>query len=54
MERADDSIQFAAVQFFFEEVHDTRVYREVLPRFMSAKDYAQYTGKSAPGKASKS
>jgi hypothetical protein len=49
----DESVEFAAINFFFEEIRDTKVYREVLPRFMNPKDYAQYTGQGAPGKTPK-
>jgi hypothetical protein len=46
----DESVQTAVVNFFFENIEDTRAYREVLPRFMSRADYLQYTGQRAPGK----
>ena len=54
VEHKDDSVQFAAINFFFEEIQDTKVYREVLPRFMTAKDYDQYTGHGAPDTPKKS
>ena len=46
----DESVQMAVINFFFENIKDTRAYREVLPRFMSSADYAQYTGRRVPQK----
>ncbi len=38
----DDSVQSAAI-YFFMSIEDTRLYREVLPQFMSPEEYKQST-----------
>jgi hypothetical protein len=43
-----DEVQFAVTAFFFEQIEDTRLYRTVLPTFMSVKEYRQFCGLDAP------
>jgi len=46
-----EDVQFAAITFFFEGITDTRLYRTILPRFMSRNEYETVCGLRAPGEA---
>ena len=48
VDHKDETVQWAAINHFFEHIEDTRRYREVLPTFMSRQEYEQFTGLHAP------
>jgi hypothetical protein len=48
MDHKSDDVQFAVTAFFFTKIKDTRLYRIVLPTFMSVKEYEQVCGLHAP------
>jgi hypothetical protein len=39
----DGAVEWAVTSHFFEHIEDTRRLREVLPKFMSQQEYAQFT-----------
>jgi len=47
-EHENDDVQFAVVTFFFGHIKDTRLYRTVLPQFMSRDEYETVCGLRAP------
>ena len=49
-EQESEDVQFAVISFFFERIEDTRLYRTVLPQFMSRDEYETSCGLRAPNK----
>jgi len=49
-EHESEDVQFAAISHFFEHIEDTRLYRTVLPQFMSRDEYETVCGLRAPTK----
>ena len=49
-EHGSEDVQFAVSSFFFEHIEDTRLYRTVLPQFMSRDEYETVCGLRAPTK----
>ena len=48
MEHKSEEVQLAVMAFFFEPIKDTRLYRTVLPLFMSRNEYETVCGLRAP------
>lgn len=49
-EHESEDVQFAVISFFFEHIEDTRLYRAVLPQFLSRDEYETVCGLRAPSK----
>jgi hypothetical protein len=49
-EHENEDVQFAAINHFFEHIEDTRLYRTVLPQFMSRDEYETVCNLRAPTK----
>src|SRR3954463_16314608 len=49
LEQSDEEVQQAVVNFFFEDLKDTRNNREVCPQFMPSIEYAQFFCSHNPG-----
>ena len=49
-EHESEDVQFAVISFFFEHIEDTRLYRTVLPQFMSRDEYETVCDLRAPTK----
>jgi hypothetical protein len=47
-EHPAEDVQFAVEAHFFERIEDTRLYRTVLPKFMSPKEYETICGLRSP------
>jgi hypothetical protein len=52
LEHPAKDVQFAVISHFFEAIEDTRLYRTVLPKFMSRKEYETVSGLRSPTKES--
>ena len=48
MEHKSEVVQYAVINCFLDSIEDTRLYRTVLPTFMSDKEYRQVCGLDAP------
>lgn len=49
-EHESEDVQFAVISYFFGHIKDTRLYRTVLPQFMSRDEYETACGLRAPTK----
>lgn len=50
-EHGSDEVKFAVTSYFFEHIKDTRLYRTLLPQFMSRDEYETVCGLRAPARA---